>query len=587
MFYNRFFVITCFVVTTFLFVISCSEDKNDLVSSVGENGIESSTIIKQLRTAGWTEKAAQAVISVNQDYFAMLTPERRTAIISALERLGAFDYLSIIARLENYPELAALYATSPTPLELDRAFISDDCAGVYTGMFQLMIDRYEQQDLTSAFQRHGRTICRLGQRGIPTPATLFMFDHTQPGAEEYARWLDDALRAQNDEERLAELIAMALNHGVELRQRLATDTEFRRHFRTNLWPAFIRVTDCATKADGECDTPFELLADEPRVWDLLMQDDGETLLSRSGLLAVELLTDAADEQAFPIELRPLVKESLLNGDNSSINALLRFQNNPLFRRVLLRDDLNEELRQRILVEINKVCPETAAQCPSLENRLRDLGSFSLATLNEDLAPSPDGLQTWIPLYDTYYVMKKFAQGRDVSDQDMALAALDLTSLFVIGKVGGTVVKQTLKKKVATTVAQKTAKRTLRTANNNWVEQLAGKGQLMTAVTKEYLKPMLSIPRHIGDKIDKLITIDVTQLTQWMFIKSGIGRVSMKKLSGLEARILMRQDARVTIHIKDELIDQLREELAQKAIEEYPAWQAHASAWWFETAHITP
>ena len=593
-----------FLVLAALIGLGCDSSSSPTPTQTVDNAQQTSisdSIIERLRTAGWTAPAAQAVAELNRDYFSILSeyPERLDDVLHRLERLGRYDALATMPRIAQHPELAALYASNPFPMELDRAFVNEDCVGVYAGMFQLITDPAEQQTLADAFQRHGATICALGQHGIPAPATLFMFNHDRSGAKEYARWLEDALqqalRASPVDESLADVTALALNQGEQLRQRMASDDEFRQAFRARLWPALMRLTDCSRKLDGDCDTPFELLADEPRIWDLLMLDQGERLLDRGGLLAVELLVDDPDGASFPSELRPLAQEALLEGDNSTLGALLRFQDQPLFRHLMLREDLNSNLRQRILADLAQLCPEDAAQCPGLERRLRDLGTFSFATLNEDLAPPPDGPQTWIPLYSTYYMAKKLAQGREVNASDLAFAALDVVSFVPGVGAGGKVVSQTLKsgsktlsKQVATKIAADMAKKSLKKDGTDWVEKLAIKGRLMTAVTKQYLQPLIVKTQRIDQAIEQIMRIDVTKPIQWMFTKTGSGRASMKKWTGLEARIFMRKDGRVIMQTKSIIKDQLSENLVEEGAEfALQVWQEHASIWWFENATLTP
>ncbi len=259
-----------FLALAMLISLGCDSSSSTTPAHTADNAQHTSitdSITERLRTAGWTTSAAQAVTALNRDYFVILSeyPERLDETLHRLERLGRYDTLAAMPRIEQHPELAALYASSPFPMELDRAFVNEDCAGVYAGMFQLITDPAEQQTLADTFQRHGATICALGQHGIPAPATLFMFNHDRPGAKEYARWLEDALqqalRSSQIDESLANVTALALNQGEQLRQRMASDDAFRHAFRAQLWPAFVRLTDCSRKPEGDCNTPFELLAD--------------------------------------------------------------------------------------------------------------------------------------------------------------------------------------------------------------------------------------------------------------------------------------------------------------------------------------
>ncbi|MEA3642305.1 MAG: hypothetical protein VBE63_20525 [Lamprobacter sp.] len=563
----------------------------------------SAQLIARLIKAGWSRQAATAVVELNAVYFSIKAeyPEQLEILLQQLDRLGQFENLALMPRIERHPEFAALYAGAPIPIELDRAFVNDDCAGVYAGMFQLIIDPHEQDVLVDAFQRYGRNICVLGAMGITAPAAVFMFDHERPGAREYARWLNEtvarALRASQPDDAVAEIMALALNQGEYLRNRLNQDSDFRRHFRTRLWPAFARVTDCSNKPGGECDTPLELLAEEPRVWDLLMQDRGEELLAQGGLLAVELLTEPPSGVPFPKDLHPLVRESLLQGNNETLSALIRFQNEPLFHRLMLRDDLDPSLRQRILGDLSSVCPEGTPQCPDLERRLRALGGFTLATLREDLAPEPTGLTTWIPLYDTYYTARKLSQGRDVSALDIAFVGLDVIDIFTLGK--GKLMTQALKKggktiamETAESITKKSAKKILKSSSPDFFKKAAESGRLMTAASKSYLVKSINLAKLSDQSMNMSRGLEITKPVQWVFEKTSIGRSSMKKITGLEARVFMRRDARVIVNYRNRYTNYLTEEFAINAALEQAeeigeitinAWQKHASIWWFENS----
>ena len=117
---------------------------------------------------------------------------------------------------------------------------------------------------------------------------------------------------------------------------------------------------------------------------------------------------------------------------------------------------------------------------------------------------------------------------------------------------------------------------------------------MTAVTKQYLQPMIAASQRFDQAVGQITRIDVTQPVQWMFTKTGVGRASMKKWTGLEARVFMRKDMRVTIHPTKGTVGGLLSETLQNATLDQagealePAlqlWQQHASAWWFESAAL--
>jgi hypothetical protein len=305
-----------------------------------------------------------------------------------------------------------------------------------------------------------------------------------------------------------------------------------------------------------------------------------------------MLVDNPDGGGVPERLRPLAREALMEGDNETLAAFFNphLEDEPLFVQLITREDLDADLRQRVLANLAKTCPEEAVQCPDLEPRLRDLISFSPSTLREDLAPSPVGPQTWIPLYYTYYLTKKLIQGRDLDGMDIAFAAMD--ALFIYSVVGATgkVATQTLKvgaKQVGATVAKQGGRKAIGGAITS-ITTLAANGRMMTAITKQYLQPLIAAMSKVNKSADKLTQVDVTQALQWIFQKTGVGRDSMKRLTGLEARVFMRNDARVVIQPSNSKVGTFLSETAQNALSSSAAdmssaWQQHASAWWLANA----
>ena len=73
-----------------------------------ENNSElSKQIADRLRAAGWTHQAAVAVSDLNKSYFSILAeyPERLDTVLQRLERLGRYENLALMPRLERHPEL--------------------------------------------------------------------------------------------------------------------------------------------------------------------------------------------------------------------------------------------------------------------------------------------------------------------------------------------------------------------------------------------------------------------------------------------------------------------------------------------------
>lgn len=611
------------------------------------NTVTAEELEQRLITNGWKRETASRVIELNLAYFSMLDeedPGKLDLSIYFLERLG--KYAGLMSKINDFPELAGLLANADNPWDIANSFPESDCYGAVAGLYQLLITPKEQQDLADALNRHGKIICQLANYGIPMPAAIFMFDHNQPGAKEYAAWLEQVIKHaltssspmtpisydqsdidQTDEltntkeqtmiENLAVIVSIIIDQGPYYRERMKTDLQFRNKFRQTLWPAFIRLTDCSKKPEGECDTPIEMMIQEPRIWDLLLLEDGEVLFDRWGLLTVELLVDDPDPNgnSFPADLRPVAREAMHSSDNNTLSILHRtiIRDEPLFRQLMLRDDLDPELRERVLADLDKTCTVEVQQCPGLVVRLRQLLGYSPTTLREELGPPPSGVQTWLPLYSTYYLGKKIITGRPVDTMDIVLASTDVFFLATMtmgpvkpfikpaaNSVTKEVAKQTTKNAAKLLVEEK-----LKKAFVTSLEKIALKGQLAVAIAKRHIKTIIKQTRILTDRIGKLLDINVTPMVQWIFEKTGIGRETMKKLTGLEARVFMRQDRRVVVNPKNSKV--LREfaenalgntisgtETAKEAAQyvyskglaakgSLEAWRQHASSWWLANA----
>jgi len=100
-----------------------------------------------------------------------------------------------------------------------------------------------------------------------------------------------------------------------------------------------------------------------------------------------------------------------------------------------------------------------------------------------------------------------------------------------------------------------------------------------------MQPWVEKSRLMKSGIDDLTKVDVTEFVQWSFNKSGLGRKSYRRLTGLEARVFMRGDARVVIDPKRGPFGQLLQETAEEALVDTVgdvaerAWAEHASSWW--------
>lgn len=86
--------------------------------------------------------------------------------------------------------------------------------------------------------------------------------------------------------------------------------------------------------------------------------------------------------------------------------------------------------------------------------------------------------------------------------------------------------------------------------------------------------------------------EATKPLQFLFEKTGVSRTTFKKWTGLEARVFMRNDAKVVIYPTQGLSGAILRETAANAIGEttgeaakiaQKAWQQNASGWWLMNA----
>ncbi|MBF0471193.1 MAG: hypothetical protein HQL48_07425 [Gammaproteobacteria bacterium] len=547
-------------------------------------------IVSRLENAGWDKIAARKIADLNRDAFDILLEEHPSGFERALSRLDQLgNYPAMMLTLRAHPELATLFANVGQSRKMDNMFnkmeIHEACYGIIASAFQIISEPTEQSTLTDTLMRHGRKICELGQQGIPAPYAYFMFDHMSSGAEEYALWLEEvvgqALVSQNSEERLPELIAFIAAEGNWIRDRMRKDDAFRQGFRSRAWPAFIRVTDCENKTKGECDTAFEFIGGERGVWDLLLLDKGEELLDRAGLLAVELMVGS--QEPAPIELHPIFQEALLEGNDAIVSPLIRYQGEPLLRQAMARRDITPDLRSRMLAELEKKCPASLNHCPSLDSLLTSYVTLTPPALREQLAAYPDGLQTWIPFYSTYYLGKKIIQGRPIETTDIVFATLDAVTIVTLAGTGAkTLVQESTTKAIGKSLKRKAGAK-LGPKGLKQLDRLLLQRSEVYARNKTQLQSIMK-PFGIAGSTE-LVNIDVTKPVQWTFRKTGVGRESFKKLSGLEARVFMRRDRRIVVLPNQGVLGVFLRETAENAAADsaVDAWSKHASSLWLAQA----
>ena len=553
--------------------------------------------IQTLQDKGWDETTAAEVVSLNQDWFTSLAENYSKELDAQLARLGRLgQYPQFTFLLQKHPELAGLLAGSEDPRLLAKTLSDEDCYPYITQQYSLQAAPDDALALAKALERHGQIICALAKRGIPGASALFVFPHETTAGREYARWLDDVVRnasGQSDDQ-LAELIGFIATEGGDIRRRMERDVTFRDQFRTTLWPRLVRAVQ---------NEKFSVAVTEPLVWDLLTLPQGENLLKDWGPQAPTVLLFG--DIAYPKELHETVIELMRNGDDETMNVLMRFSGEPVLNNFLRRQDLDWEIKTTVLKNRYASCPKDFDQpCPDFVEKVKHDSQLSASALAEDLKPEPSGPKMWIPLVSSYYTAKKMAQGRETSSFDLFLLGVDIVTVAMpVGKIAGNLMKGT---------AKTVAKGTTREIGENMVNQqlkdysrdaLAKKinaqvaknlteKQLIPQAMKEVLKKYMPVISKARAAVAGNTAFEATKPLQFLFEKTGVGRTTFKKWTGLEARVFMRNDAKVVIYPTQGLSGAILRETAANAIGEttgeaakiaQKAWQQNASGWWLMNA----
>ena len=227
---------------------------------------------------------------------------------------------------------------------------------------------------------------------------------------------------------------------------------------------------------------------------------------------------------------------MLACDNETVQALLQFGSQPLFRKLLRRSLPQPTLRATLHRLIQKGSDYPAD--------LQLLDRLSDAALTEEVGPPPDGIKTWVPLYYTYYVTKKFWQGRPPTTMELALAVIDPATFVLPELKAGPVVAEGASKVFTTSLKEGGLALARDEVSSQVAKQLAEKG-LEKEVVKYGITGLLTrIQAPIRTAVARQTTFEITQPLRFMFSYSGVGRESLKRLTGLEAKLFMRSDAGV-------------------------------------------
>ena len=549
--------------------------------------------LKTLNEAGWTQPPLYRVAELNAVWFETLArndPDAFSEQLRCLRRLG--NRPKVLDFLETFPETAGLLATADVPEDLVEILDTDDTKhNVLISLFVRYVGRRDITALTTGLKENRDLVCRLIQRGLLGAEVLFVFPRTGLGASEYEQWLRDNLnsRLAGSDEDLASFIQFALLQGRDLLDQLNEEELFRKRFRNELWPKLVRVVNRKDEA-------LEFYMDAPGLWPLLAHEQGEALLERRGMLAAALLFGP---EAYPKEFHDQVIKILLSGDGTTFQALTegKFRKDELFLRLLKRPLPGPVLA----AALNKLFEQGTNYHPLLEKYSR----LSDEALAEEVGPPPEGLQTWLPFYTLYMNTRKLCQGRGLTAEEWLETGVDTAIdaaglLFPLAKGGGKIVTQTVKNTGAKAAKKEFARKTVESGikaarkklSKEAVEQITKAGmesQVRKWAVTHVLTEMQRSYRSMIEVIEKSTTFEITDHVRFFYELSNLGRESFKRLTMLEARLFMRGDGKVFVHVDRLPCDQARrysnkwlldtaEEIILDVVDDHN-WRRHVAAWW--------
>ncbi len=338
---------------------------------------------------------------------------------------------------------------------------------------------------------------------------------------------------------------------------------------------------------------------EPLVWEYFhtFREKGDApylAFQKFGGVAVELAL--APEYR---EIRDRVLEALVDGDQLVLACLLNedLRRNPLFPQLFRRNIPSPILAKALAILASD--PNRANYYLEKWSRLSD------TALAEELGPPPQGLETWVPGYGLYNLLRKFGQGRDVDAADVLWGAADLLFLVPMSPAVGSasrgiaaVAKVTprtarLASRVAVRAPGAVARQALRRGAARQMGRLAAKQAGEAAASRALSQAATSLVPHATAEVPHLLLFSDDILT-----RLGWKRTKDLILSTF-GRYFMLQGGRLFIAPQSEhFVARFLQETAENAALEMGLqaasgiggaihdrlWREHLSAWW--TAYYT-
>jgi hypothetical protein len=569
-------------------------------------------IVEELLKAGWRKKAAQAVASVNQKWFYRLKTEKNSEnhFQHQIERLKQLKPSYLVSRfLEKHPETAGLLALSKQPILIIKVLKKPACYNALITSYALHTTPQEIQLLTEALTRHRDLLCQLTERGMIGTEMIFMFPRQTRGAKEYDLWLKKVFSKylRRSDNQLAQIMAFLIEHGQDIRQRLEEDKAFYQQFRQQLWFKLMRLVDNIGN--------FNALVSEPYIWDVLSLNEGELLLEKWGIGPVSLLFGTG---SYPANMRSIIIQILLQGDDNTVDALFKYQDQPLFHQLLHRQ-LSASTQAALANRLATLCPNYPEQsCPELPEHLNYLSSImDNVALAEEVGPKPTGPITWLPFHGSYRALKKMTQGRKMDGQDIFNLSLDalifvpaglfaipfsqtarpLTAKVIIVGLDLTPRTYHLIKplgKIAIRTGTSTGKLLTQSFAKTMIEKVifepVPKDTLLELITPDtvVINQSQSSISQVKQKLEHSVSIQLTEQLQLFSQKTGYQ--SLTGLAQFQPEIYLRHDTKLVIIPTHGINLDFFQETAHQALlgerikekgerEKFTGWQQNISAWW--------
>lgn len=511
------------------------------VASSSTTGDERTRLVsgwyRKLEKGGWRAEAARAVVDLNADWWLLLSASHRDHANVQVIRLAKLRPSGAICKyLIDHPECAGLFVASRDHASLLQVLGGKD-QSLISGLYVRNASSRDVNQLTEGLGNNREVVVRLLKRGLIGAEVVFVFDRKREAARVYERWLRNEFerRLAGSDEELASFYNLVLGQGDKIRDQLEEEG-FRRDFPDS-WRKLCRVV----KGQG---LALESFVDAPGIWTVLRRRDGEALLTQWGPVPAELLTG---KNGYPTDLHPLIVDVLDNGDANAVEALLRFRTEPGFL-TLLRRSIEGRTRIAALQKLLKANSDAP-------HELKVMGNKSDQGLKDYVGVPEEGLKSWVPLYSTYSTLTRAWDEEDVSTLEWVMALAEPASFALPGGKAASVALQRGGKKI---VGKQVAKMLQQQAIQLAQKQLASKAtqqalktgsrQTLNWGTTQLLSNMQAGYRMLSRSAERLTTVDITNPVRYAYGRSHVGRETFKCLTTLDARLFMRKDARVHLHL---------------------------------------